>query len=79
MIIESHLWETADGRLVETGHPDAAVLAYPAGTEISDEEAEKRGLKKADKPADKQAAKSQDKQAEPPANKAAKRPARKSE
>ena len=31
-----HIWRTADGRHVPHGHPDAAILAYPAGDEVPD-------------------------------------------
>jgi hypothetical protein len=67
--VKRHLWRTADGRLVETGHPDAAVLAFTAGQEIPDETAHREGLlppKQAAKPADKQAAKPADKAAASP-------------
>lgn len=54
MIVESHLWETADGKLVATGDPSAAFLKYPAGKEIPDDLARELGLIKAvRKPADK--------------------------
>lgn len=51
--VEKHLWRTEDGRLVETGHPDAAVLAFAAGTELADAVAEQQGLKSKPKPSDK--------------------------
>lgn len=35
MIAEQRLWRTDDDRLVLDGHPDAAVLAYTPGDEIS--------------------------------------------
>jgi hypothetical protein len=64
MIAERHYWRTADGRLVHTGHIDAEVLAYPAGSEIPDDVARAAGLldppvqaKQAPKPADKARAK----------------------
>jgi predicted alternative tryptophan synthase beta-subunit len=44
MIADRHYWRTADGRLVETGHSDAEVLAYTAGDEIPDDVARKNGL-----------------------------------
>ena len=40
MIADRHYWRTADGRLVETGHLDAEILAYPAGSEIPDDVAQ---------------------------------------
>jgi len=69
MIVDKRLYRTADGRLVEEGDSEAAFLAYPAGTELSDEEARRAGLlveKKAPpkamaKPADKAAPKTADK------------------
>jgi len=69
MIVEKRLYRTTDGKLVEEGDPDAAFLAYPAGAELSDEEARREGLlsekkpppKAAAKPADKAAAKAADK------------------
>lgn len=42
--IRAHLWRTPDGRLVPTGHADATVLAYPAGTEMAESEACARGI-----------------------------------
>jgi hypothetical protein len=65
MIVDKRLYRTADGRLVGEGDPDAAFLAYPAGTEIPDTEAVKEGLlkKAAAKPADKAAPKPADKAA----------------
>ena len=43
--VERHKWWNSDkSKLVETGDPDAAFLAYPAGTEIPDGEARKVGL-----------------------------------
>jgi hypothetical protein len=33
---EQHIWRTTDGRHVPHGHPDAAILAYPAGGEVPD-------------------------------------------
>lgn len=41
MKIPAHMWRTADGRLVPTGHLDAEILAYPAGTELTEDEIEK--------------------------------------
>lgn len=69
---DKHLWRTARGdRLVETGHPEAAVLAYPAGTEIPDSEAAKHGLKATSKPADKAVEKAADKSVAKADNKSA--------
>jgi hypothetical protein len=72
--VDRHVWRTEDGRLVPDGDPDAAFLAYPAGTEFSDEEAARIGLTKslsghtsqldtkaAAKPADKAATPQRDK------------------
>lgn len=42
--VTKHVWRTNDNRLVFTGDPDAAFLAYPAGTEVPDTEAQRRGL-----------------------------------
>lgn len=53
------LWRTEDGRLVEEGHPDAALLAYGDGDELSDED--KKAVKQVAKPANKQARKPADK------------------
>lgn len=53
MIADRHYWSTADGRLVPTGHIDAEVLAYPAGSEMPDDAARLAGLLEA--PATKQA------------------------
>jgi hypothetical protein len=64
--VERHLWRTADGRLVQGGHPDAAVLAYTAGQEVPDDIARRDGLlpvKSKAKPADKAAARPADKAA----------------
>lgn len=63
MIVESHLWETVDGKLVTTGDPSAVTLKYPAGTELTEAEAKAAGLLK-------QAAKPRDKQVKKPTNKA---------
>lgn len=63
--VKDHLWRTNKGDLVPTGHEDAAILAYPAGTELTDDEAEKQGLLKAKpKPHDKAASQSSNKAAE---------------
>lgn len=35
MLIKQHLWRTASGKLVATGHLEAETLAYPAGTELT--------------------------------------------
>lgn len=62
MIADRHYWRTKDGRFVPTGHPDAEVLAHPAGSELPDDVARDLGLldppakeapKQAPKPADK--------------------------
>ncbi len=42
--VPEHIWRTGDGRLVLTGHPDAAILAYPRGDEMSEDEARRRGI-----------------------------------
>lgn len=42
--VPERICRTADGRLVREGDPQAAFLAYPAGAELSDEEAERFGL-----------------------------------
>jgi hypothetical protein len=68
-VLEHHVWRTADGRLVRTGHPDAAVLAHAAGTEFTDAQAEHLGLKAMRKPADKSIAKPADKAMPAPQNK----------
>lgn len=36
MVITQRVYRTNDGRFVGEGHPDAAFLAYPAGTEVAD-------------------------------------------
>jgi hypothetical protein len=61
------MWWTADrSRLVPTGDPDAAVLAYTAGDEVADSEAARVGLVPA-----KATAKPLDKARTPSANKGA--------
>lgn len=72
--VESHIWRTAAGELVEHGHPDAAVLAYAKGDQVVDELAAKDGLSRFSKKA---APKAEDKAMPPPANKAAAKPAAK--
>jgi hypothetical protein len=42
--VPEHVWRTRDGRLVLTGHPDAAILAYPRGDEMSEDEARRLGI-----------------------------------
>jgi hypothetical protein len=43
--VERHKWWNADKtRLVNSGDPDAAFLAYPAGTELAESEASRVGL-----------------------------------
>lgn len=48
--VDKHIWRTADGTLVEHGHPDAAVLVYPAGTEVVDADAKRLRLADIGKP-----------------------------
>ncbi|WP_327047284.1 hypothetical protein OG320_05165 [Microbispora sp. NBC_01189] len=73
MRAEQRVWRTADGDLVDDGHPDAAVLAYAAGDELTAADAERYGLR--DKQADEPET-SEDKP-EAPAAKRARRPANK--
>lgn len=68
--VPRHIWRTADDRLVPHGDPDAAFLAYPAGTELLEHDAEAKGLlgvypaeKAVSKPADKAVSKPSDKSA----------------
>ena len=75
--VPQHIWRTQDGALVPSGHPDAAILAYAAGDELSDHDAEAKGLlavypeekkaakKAVAKPADKSVSKPADKSANP--------------
>lgn len=64
------LWLTADKEtLVEDGDPKAAFLFASEGDEVSDEDAERYGLKPKKAEA-KQSAPAEDKQASAPANKA---------
>jgi hypothetical protein len=64
----TRLWRTENGDLVEEGHPEALLLAYGEGDELSAEDA--KGVRKqAPKSANKQAPKSVDKQASAPKNK----------
>jgi hypothetical protein len=43
--VVGHKWWTADRtRLVDTGDPDAAFLAFPAGTDLAESEARRVGL-----------------------------------
>lgn len=42
--VPEHIWRTRDGRLVLSGHPDAAFLAYARGDEMSEAEARRRGI-----------------------------------
>jgi hypothetical protein len=43
--VDRHYWWTADrSKLVPTGHPSAAFLAFTAGSEIPDAEAHRAGL-----------------------------------
>lgn len=62
------LWRTAEGDLVEDGHPDALLLAYGEGDELDKDDAGSV-RKQAARPANKQAAKAADKQASAPKNK----------
>lgn len=65
MELDRKLWLTADReRVVEDGDSEAAFLLGNVGTEITDAEAQRLGLK--------QAKKSADKKADEPANKARK-------
>jgi hypothetical protein len=68
--VPNRLYRTVDGRLVGHNDPEAAFLAFPAGMELSDEEAQRFGLippeekpeeKKTPRPADKMAARPRDK------------------
>lgn len=66
MAADKRLWRTEKGDLVEEGHPEALLLAYGEGDELSDEDAalvRKASPKQAAKPANKQAPKARDKQA----------------
>ena len=67
MIAEEHLWETANGDLVPTGHPDAETLKYAAGDEIPESEA--KALKQAKAPANKKAGTPRNKAQTPPDDK----------
>lgn len=68
---DRRLWLTADrDRVVEEGDADAAFLFATPGKTVSDEDAERYGLKPAKKAEAKQAAPAEDKQASAPANKA---------
>jgi hypothetical protein len=49
--VPAHIWRTVDGRYVETGHVDAAVLAYAKGDEVDDKTAHELGLIKQAQPA----------------------------
>ena len=42
--VPERLYRTVTGRLVRHGHPEAAFLAFPAGMELSDEEATRTGV-----------------------------------
>lgn len=64
--VSERIYRTTDGRLVRENDPDAAFLAYPAGQDLSDEEAQRFGLldfgaKRAPQPADKLATRPRDK------------------
>lgn len=73
MIVQGRWYWTADrSRLVKEGDQEAAFLAYPHGTEISDGEAERVGLGQpavAEPPAAKSARKPADKMMPAPSNK----------
>lgn len=43
-IVPERLYRTVDGRLVRHGDPAAAFLAHPAGEQLSDEEAARKGV-----------------------------------
>lgn len=73
MIADRRLWLTADReRVVEEGDPEAAFLFATPGKEVSDEDAERYGLKPSRKAKDDDAPVAEEKQAPPPANKARK-------
>lgn len=42
--VPEHIWRTRDGRLVLTGDPDAAFLAYARGDDMAEEVARERGI-----------------------------------
>jgi hypothetical protein len=42
--VPERLYRTTDGRLVRHNDPEAAFLAFPAGAELSDEEARRYGV-----------------------------------
>lgn len=42
--VPEHIWRTRDGRLVLSGHPDAAILAYAPGDEFTAGDARQRGI-----------------------------------
>jgi hypothetical protein len=42
--VPQHIWRTESGVLVPHGHPDARILAYAAGDELSDNDAKTRGV-----------------------------------
>lgn len=62
--VADRLYRTASGRLVRESDPAAAFLAYPPGTEVSDEEAKRSGLTEFYRPATEASA---DEKAAPPA------------
>ena len=67
--VPEHIWRTKDGDLVPNGHRDAAFLAYAKGDELTDHDADQRGVrgvyeeKSRRKPADKAVRKPADKAA----------------
>lgn len=70
--VDSHIWKTSDGRLVEHGDPDAAFLAFAAGQEVPDDIARRSGLvafRARAKPADKAMGKPADKAVSKPTDK----------
>lgn len=60
--VDRRLWLDAEGNLVEDGDPKAAFLWGTKGTEVTDDEAERRGYKARSKPRDKQRSAPRDKQ-----------------
>jgi hypothetical protein len=73
LIVRDRVWRSTDGRFVEEGNPDAAFLAFAAGQEVADPEAERLGLtgylKSLGKPQDKAAARPHDKGVHAPGRK----------
>lgn len=71
--VTERVYRTADGRLCRHGDPESAFLAFPAGVELSDEEAKRSGLVSLFAPAPEE--KVPEKSAVPAPNKMAARPA----